>query len=388
MTHNPFIQLPAWNADFRNMNGLLEASKVNNIIRLDVGNAMFEPPAGLRVEEYQHEGGEPLAYYTMPRGRMELNQALLQRYSRRHPKLETSLDDMQQAAGGTHALYSICRTLLKPGDEVLLLSPFWLFTPGVVEMAGGVPIQIPFFDKLDGMSLSGIESLLDSYCTDRTKALYYNTPSNPMGVSLSPEQLDLLMHFAKKRGLKIIADNAYEDFDYSEHGFTDLIDHPDAREQVIGCYTMSKSYGMAGYRLGYIVTFIPGFIEAATHVATHSIFSANTPCQAAAAKMVKKLPDSSPYRETCRQAVDTVNSEFKALPVKHNGGFFAFFPTMLAGKPCSYRTFIPHAIEAGVSVAPGRAFGEAYENWARMCLVAVPAERISEAVRRLNGIMS
>lgn len=185
---------------FEDIKQLISQTKVKDFINLHQGKTYFPPCADLRTwksGEFELEAH----HHPSPQGIQSLRMAISQRMF--HVYEETiSEDQIVITSGATHAVSIALHSFLEIGDEVLLLSPQWLFAYGLVRLAGGIPKEIPVFSELSKDREFDFISLLEASLTKNTKALYFNNPNNPTGVSLNVEDLQKLIDFAHVRRQK------------------------------------------------------------------------------------------------------------------------------------------------------------------------------------------
>src|SRR5690606_4808546 len=143
---------------------------------------------------------------------------------------------------------AVAATLLSPGDEVLLLAPYWPLIEGIVRAVGGLPVPVPFFGEV--ASADEAVAAVRRHVGQRTVALYVNTPSNPTGRVLPEPWLAALAEVARAEGLWLLSDEVYEDYAYMG---AHVPLRPMAPERTISAHSFSKAYGMAGNRAGYVV---------------------------------------------------------------------------------------------------------------------------------------
>lgn len=219
---------------------------------------------------YQFEGGEPFmptpelvkaamkraldenqTRYAPSSGIAELREAIAGKLrSRNHIPAEAN--DVIVVNGGMQGLFGAFQSIVDPGDEVLLFSPYWTPIKDLISHCQGRSVLVP----TDEARALGFEQTLARYATERTRAIYYNTPQNPSGVVFTPEEAKVVAAFAQERDLVVVADEAYEDLVYDgQHCSIASLDG--MFERTITCFTFSKSYAMTGWRLGYAVATEP-----------------------------------------------------------------------------------------------------------------------------------
>jgi len=219
---------------------------------------------------YQFEGGEPFmptpepikdamkraldenqTRYAPSSGIAELREAIAQKLRNRN-NIPAQAKDVIVVNGGMQGLFGAFQSIVNPGDEVLLFSPYWTPIKDLVAHCQGRSVLVP----TDEARTIGFEQTLARYSTDRTRAIYYNTPQNPSGVVFTPDEAESVAKFAQDRDLVVVADEAYEDLVYDGQHFS-IASLDGMFERTITCFTFSKSYAMTGWRLGYAVATEP-----------------------------------------------------------------------------------------------------------------------------------
>ena len=260
---------------------------------------------------YQFEGGEPFmptpdsikeamkraldenqTRYAPSSGIPELREAIAEK-SRTRNRIPAQPEDVIVVNGGMQALFGAFQSIVNPGDEVLLFSPYWTPIKDLVGYCGGRLVLVP----TDEARLEGVSETLGKYFTDRTRAIYFNTPTNPSGFVFTRDETAEVAHFAVNHDLIVIADEAYEDLVYDgEH--VSIASLPGMFERTITSFTLSKSYAMTGWRIGYAVAGEPWM----TGLAKATLYSSNgvsTPTQWAA---LAAITTESDFLETSRTA--------------------------------------------------------------------------------------
>lgn len=288
--------------------------------------------------------------------------------------------------GATHALFCAARAILEPGDEVLVAAPYWPLAVGVLRAAGAVPIEVPLTSRLYADPSLDVAVVFERARTSRTRALYFSTPNNPDGKVLSSEQLSGLARFATTHDLWVIADEVYADYAYEgQHVSIARLDG--MADRTASIYSVSKSFGLAGVRVGFAVA--PEQVVAlARRVGTHTVF--NVPVAAQRVALAALGASRSWLDEARRDYRDARDDTIRALEgsgvalFPPEGGSYAFldFAPVLRGR--SLKALLERAIDGGVLVAPGDAFGDAFATWARLCFTAVPRAELAMGIARLR----
>jgi aspartate aminotransferase len=151
--------------------------------------------------------------------------------------------------GGMQGLFAAFATLLDPGDEVLMLSPYWTPVLDLVTYHQARPVLVP----MEPARREGLTAALEAKTTSRTKVLYWNSPNNPTGEVFSKAEVEEVAAFVRHRGLAVISDEAYEDLIYEGEASVTPASLPGMYERTITVFTLSKSYSMTGWRLGYVI---------------------------------------------------------------------------------------------------------------------------------------
>jgi aspartate/methionine/tyrosine aminotransferase len=299
-------------------------------------------------------------------------------------RIAASVDDVLVTVGGAHALYAAFQTVLNPGDDVLLFSPYWTPIRDMVTMAQARPVMVP----TETTRRNGLTKSLEHYSTPATRAIYYNTPQNPSGVVFSRAEAEEVAHFAMKRDLIVFADEAYEDLVYeAEH--VSIASLPGMEERTITAYTFSKTYGMTGWRVGYAVAKEP-FMTCLRKIVLYSTNGVSTPTQWAALEALA-TPQSAidARREEFRQRRDLLVKGLNELGLTCDvpaGAFYAF-PGITKIHKSSRRVAEILLEKAHVATIPGVVFGAQGEGHVRFSFSVAPEsiEKGLEALRKLLG---
>jgi len=260
---------------------------------------------------YQFEGGEPnqptpdyikqavgialqenKTRYAPSSGVAELRRAIAEKLRDRN-QIKAAEENVLVVNGGMQGLFAAFQSTVNPGDDVLVFSPYWTPIKDLVAHCGGRLVLVP---TQEGRT-EGLNKTLARYATEQTRVLYFNTPTNPSGVVFTREEAEQVAAFALDRDLIVIADEAYEDIIYDgEH--ISIASLPGMFERTITSFTLSKSYAMTGWRIGYTVATEPWM----TGLAKAVLYSSNgvsTPTQWAA---LAALTTPSDFLETSRAA--------------------------------------------------------------------------------------
>lgn len=359
-------------------------AKHESIYRLHVGDTYRDPVPAARAEHQSSAEHPGLHKYARVHGEPSLIDAFLDYVARRHGEtLDREL--VQVMSGATAGLSVVCQVLLEPGDEVLLPSPFWPLSRGIIATKGAVPVEVPFYTKLDEPGFD-VEALLEGAVTERTVALYINTPNNPSGRVLSTPTIDAMMRVAKRHDLWVLCDEAYEEIYFDREPPDAVWKRPDVRDRAIAFHTLSKTYGFAGARVGF--THGPeGIMDAVRGMQTFHTYCAPRPMQFGGVGALRQggawVEESRVvYRDAGYEAADTLGV---ARPA---GGTFLFLDVSEQLNPdeSDCTTFLERCADEGVLLTPGRSCGADYAKWVRLCFTAVPPAQLAEALRKLSPL--
>lgn len=362
------------------------ASRGGDLVPLQIGDTSIDPPPEARFAP--GEGCDPSLYrYGATAGTAALRAEIARWLSTVRAIGEVDGErEVLVGVGGTHAIFCAAKTILDPGDDVLLAAPYWPLAPGILAACGANTIEVSLTDRLYRDPSLDAGALFREALTERTRALYLITPNNPDGKVLSLEHLEQIADVARERDLWVIADEVYADHAHdAPHVSMATLDG--MRERTITAYSLSKSHAMAGARIGYVVAPAE-VVAAARRVSTHTVFNAPVIAQNAALGALRAGPRwVEDARARYREARDAAVAGLAGLPVDFHvaeGGTYLFidFRRALAGRPL--RVLLEAAIDRGVLLAPGEAFGAAYTTYARLCYSAVPKERLQVGLARLR----
>ena len=285
------------------------------------------------------------------------------------------------AAGATGALAAAVGAILEPGEKILILAPFWPLIRGIVQSFRGIPVEVPFYDRVD--SAEAAVAAVRERLGEGTVGLYVSTPSNPTGRVLPESWLAALADFARAEDLWLLSDEVYEDFVYrGSHASLG----PMAPERALSVFSFSKAYGMAGNRVGYVVG-PSAVIDEARKIGTHTFYGAPTAGQLAA---LRALESGAAWIERARalyRAAGDHAAETLGQPPP-GGSTFLFLDVAPLLDDRGMEGFLADCFEDGVLVAPGASSGSDYASWIRLCYTACPPKEVAEAVTRLARVLS
>ncbi|MGH7436667.1 MAG: pyridoxal phosphate-dependent aminotransferase, partial [Polyangiaceae bacterium] len=245
-----------------------------DLVELHIGDTCLEPPAGARFASVDPAAFDAALYrYGSTSGVDAVREAFAARLARlgQGPPGADAAKHVLVASGATHAAYSVLRSVLDPGDEVLVGAPYWPLTVGIVHAAGGLPVEVPLSSRLYEDASLDAGALFAEKMTPRTRAIYLITPNNPDGKILGRIELARIARLAVARGLWVISDEVYAESAY-EGAHASMARSGPLPDHTVSVYSLSKSHALAGARVGFAVG-PERVIELARRIATHTVFN-------------------------------------------------------------------------------------------------------------------
>jgi N-succinyldiaminopimelate aminotransferase len=353
------------------------------IFPLQVGDTYRDPPEGARAEDQRSADHPRLHNYAPVHGEPVLLDAIRRRLAARHG-VEVPPGCLQVMPGATAGLAIVVAALLDPGDEVVLPSPYWPLIRGIVASRGCAPVEVPLFTRLDEPGFD-VGAALEAAVGPRTAALYVNTPHNPTGRVLRGPALDAVARVAARHDLWVLADEAYEELVYGAPAPPPWL-RDDLRGRTIAVHTFSKSYALAGARIGF-VHGPEDAMRAIRGVQTFTNYCAARPMQHAAARA---LAGGDGWLAATREAYRAAGAAAAAavgVPAPEAGTFLAFDAAPHFGRGEDLDGFLERCLDEGVLLTPGRAIGRDFATWVRLCFTAVPPAELAEALARLARVL-
>ncbi|MBM4375109.1 MAG: pyridoxal phosphate-dependent aminotransferase [Deltaproteobacteria bacterium] len=358
------------------------------LVPLQIGDTYLPPPAAA-FESLRRLEVPALGTYGAVPGLPELRSALAGRLAERGHATVHGLDSVHVGAGCTHALFCAARALLDPGDEVLVVTPYWPLITGVLATAGAVPIEVPLTQELFDPPGACVRTRLERALGPRTRAIYFSSPGNPDGYVFPRAQLAAIAELAEAHDLWVFSDEVYADFVY-EGAHEPFANLPGMANRTVTSHSLSKSHALAGARIGY-VNAAPRVIDAVRRMSNHTIYNVPvTMQQAALAAVQASEPFLSDAARIYKEARDATCAELARHGLCHHvprGGSFVFLDLTerLAGR--SLQHALELAIDHGVLLAPGDAFGAAHTTSARLCFTGEPLPGVLCGVERLAAAL-
>jgi aspartate aminotransferase len=262
--------------------------------------------------------------------------------------------------GGKHAIFNLTQALLNPGDEVLIPVPYWVTYKDVVNYAGAKCVFVKT-DEDSGFTFNA--KTIEPYFTNKTKLLIINSPGNPSGGVLSREDFEQIYRLASQRGIWLMTDECYCRFLYGGEPFS-IAAMPGAKDNVVVAGSLSKTYAMTGWRIGFALAPKP-VIGAMMKLQSHCTSNPTSIAQKAAVEALRGPQESvGVMLAEYKNRRDYVVQRLRAIPgvkiAEPKGAFYAYPNISVAfGRGLSSAMQFSERLlsEAHVAVVPGEAFG-------------------------------
>lgn len=364
------------------------------VIGFGAGEPDF-PTADYIVEAAVAAAREPAMHrYTPASGLPALRQAIADK-TLRDSGYEIDAAQVLVTNGGKQAVFQAFASVLDPGDEALLPTPYWTTYPEVIKLAGGVPVTV--FAGADQDYKVTVEQL-EAARTERTKVLLHCSPSNPTGAVYTPEETIAIGQWALEHGIWVITDEIYEHLLYEDVAPAHIVRLvPELAERTIVLNGVAKTYAMTGWRVGWMVGPLD-VVKAATSFQSHLTSNVSNVAQRAALEAVSgDLTVVSEMREAFdrrRRAIVDMLSSIEGFEVPVPKGAFYAYPSVegVLGKQIRGRVPTTSAEladlildEVEVAVVPGEAFGPS--GFLRLSYALSDADLI-EGVGRIQELLA
>jgi aspartate/methionine/tyrosine aminotransferase len=364
------------------------------IIGFGAGEPDFPTP-GYIVEAAVEACRDPRNHrYTPAGGLPELRQAIAAKTAR-DSGYDVGADQVLVTNGGKQAVYEAFATLLDPGDEVLLPTPYWTTYPEAIRLGGGTPVQV-LADETSGYRV-GIGQL-EAARTERTKALLFCSPSNPTGAVYPPDELRTIGRWAYEHRLWVLTDEIYEHLTYGDTVSASMpVEVPELADTCVVLNGVAKTYAMTGWRVGWMIG-PRDVVRAATNLQSHATSNvANVSQRAALAAVSGDLSAVAEMRtafDRRRHTIVSMLNEIDGVVCPEPQGAFYVYPSVkgvlgrrIAGHTPTTSAALAELIldQVEVAVVPGEAFGPS--GYLRLSY-ALGDDDLAEGVTRIQRLLA
>jgi aspartate aminotransferase len=297
--------------------------------------------------------------------------------------------------GGKHSIFNVVSVLVQQGDEVIIPAPYWVSYPDIVKYAGGTPVYVESRPE-DEFSVTA--AVIEKAITPRTRLVILSSPNNPTGGVIPPDEYERILAACKKHNVWLMGDECYSHFTYDPHKPFSIASHAGSKAHVIIIGSMSKTFAMTGWRIGY--TLAPeALVQATVKLQSQSTSNPTSIAQHAALEAMRGPMDTVPvmlaeYAKRRKRIVEGLRA-IPGVTCEWPGGAFYAFPNVAAylANGNSSQSLAKDTSElarmlldqARVALVPGDAFGA--PGYLRLSY-ATSIERIDEGLRRLDRFFS
>lgn len=353
-----------------------------DVVDLGPGEPDFNTPDNIKQAAHQAID-DNFTRYTPAAGVLELKQAIID-YFVRETGTRYEPQEIIVSAGGKQTLFNAIVTLVNPGDEVLIPSPYWVTFPEIVSFAGGKSVYID--TEPNGFQLTA--EMVAERLTAQTRLLIVNSPCNPSGRIIDPVEFERIVRLAAERNIYVISDECYYQFTYAPHRPFSATSLPeDLRPYLLVSGSFSKTYAMTGWRIGYALA-TREWVAEMSKVQSHSTSNPTSIAQKAAIEALNGSQDSivammAEYSRRRDYLIPALNSIEGVECVVPEGAFYAFanIKRVLNSRISTSAEFAQYLLdEAYVALTPGSAFGT--EGYIRISY-ATSMETLKKGVERI-----
>jgi aspartate aminotransferase len=330
--------------------------------------------------------------YTPTGGIMPLREAIAA-WHQRELGSDYSAKECIVTVGGKHSIFNSISVLVQNGDEVILPAPYWVSYPDIIKYVGGTPVIIHTYPESGFVPKA---SEIEKAITPKTKMVIIDSPSNPTGGVVDPEEFERILGVCNRHGIWLMGDECYSHFVYEPHKSFSIASAKNSKQNVIIVGSVSKTFAMTGWRIGYTLAQEP-LIQAMTKVQSQSTSNPTSIAQYAALEAMRGTMDTVPvmlaeYTKRRKRIVEGLRA-IPGVTCEWPGGAFYAFPNISAhlgdGENARAKTCTDLAKllleKAHVAVVPGEAFGA--PGFLRLSY-ATSIERIDEGLQRLEKFFS
>lgn len=369
------------------MNGLALQKKAAGVrvFNLSAGEPMVDSHPSI-VEAAKRAIADGKTHYPPVAGIPELRQAFTEWMNATYKTTYTAKQCIV-TCGGKSGLYMLFQALLDPGDEVVMIAPYWVSYSGITEMFGGVPVVIPTKEQ-NGWRVSRED--IERACTSKTTMIVLNNASNPTGALYTREQLRSILEFAASKNITVVSDEVYSGLVYDNNQFVSCGSFPEFQEQVVVIQSCSKHFAMTGWRVGFVLAPEP-VIARLTTIQGQSTTGTSSISQWAALGAVQNAAAviesvRSPMQERRDVFTNTFNKFFSTNITSSPSGLYSFVSMKALGvEGASSMDFCMRLLEQGnIATVPGIAFGQ--EGYVRFSFGAAK-EELEAALQALKTFL-
>ena len=357
------------------------ADEIPGVVNLGIGQPDFDTPEFIR-DSAKRALDEGYTRYPPAKGFADLRQAIAAKLERENNIIADPDTDIFVAVGAMQVIFNTCLHLLDKGDEVIVVDPGYDYY-SQIRLFGGVPVTVPAREanrfKVDPADIKAA-------ITHKTKLMIINTPSNPTGAIFDEEILREIARMALAHDLVVLSDEPYEHILFDGHQHISIGSFEGMAERTISAFTLSKSYAMTGWRVGYTVA-PPALIDEMEKLMEHMVSGVAAVAQRAALSAIEAPQDCvremvATYDKRRQIVYEGLNAVDGIKCLKPESTFYAFPNIKSFGR--SSWDLAKYLVKAHrVAVVPGSIFGKGGEGYLRLSFAA-GIEQLQEGIARIK----
>lgn len=352
-----------------------------NAISLGVGEPDFVTPWHVR-EACIDALDKGMTTYTSNQGMPELTQAISEYLQKRFSLQYHARSEILVTFGASEAIDLALRTIVSPGDEILIPEPCYVSYSPCVQLAGGVPVPVSTSAK-HSFKLRVEE--LEKAVTPKTKALILCYPNNPTGAIMTRKDLAPLVDFIKKHQLLVVSDEIYAELTYGGRNHVSIASFNGMKDHVILINGFSKAFAMTGWRIGYVAapkTLLQGMLKIHQYTALCASITSQVAAIEALKNGLNEVHSMVAQYDRRRRLIVKAFQDMGLTCFEPQGAFYVF--PSIASTGLDSQTFAKELVEEEeVAVVPGNVFGPSGEGHIR-CSYATSIEMLDEALSRIE----
>ncbi len=358
---------------FNNLGYELKAAG-RDLIVLSLGEAFFDIP----LYGFDDLPFPDIYHYSHSRGILALRQKIAGYFKTQYGVSFSPDRNIIITAGSKLAIYMSLLAILNPGEEVIIFEPYWVSYPEQVKLCRGRPVTLPVGSRVEDVI---------NYITPQTKAIILNNPHNPSGRVYSFQETEYLANIAKEHDLYILSDEVYSDFVPEREQFTSM--GVFGFENIIVCNSISKNYGISGWRLGYVIgnyILMDEILKVNQHVLT-------CPATILQYYIEKHFYDivkiTKPQIQKVLAQRERAVSFMDKLGIEHLPGSAAWYifasikPSSLGSEEFCRRLLY----EYDTLIVPGIGYGESCDSFIRVCVGTETTDRIEQGIKNIQDLI-
>ena len=357
------------------------ADEIPDVVNLGIGQPDFDTPEFIR-DAAKQALDDGFTRYPAAKGFEDLRRVIAEKLKRENNIMADPATDIYVAVGAMQVIFNTCLHLLNKGDEVIVIDPGYDYY-SQIRLFGGVPVPVRTHEsnrfKVDPDDIKAA-------ITNKTKLMIINTPSNPTGAIFEADILRAIAQLAMEHDLIVLSDEPYEHILFDGHQHISIGSFEGMTERTISAFTLSKSYAMTGWRVGYTVA-PPAVIDEMEKLMEHMVSGVTAVAQRAALAAIEAPQDCvremvKTYDKRRRIVYEGLNAIDGIKCLKPESTFYAF-PNISSFGLSSWE-FAEYLVkEHKVAMVPGSIFGKAGEGYVRLSFAA-SIEQLKEGIARIR----